>query len=89
MDEGHKAAADQFANIEIIRVMMLELWVHFLGEEADPQATASKLRDRQLSALQRALDHSPGSYIRQALFNCAEQNWQQILEQLKAGRSGP
>ncbi len=83
MNEVEKLAAEQFANIEITRFMMLDLWRQCLAEKAEPVAVAKLHRSRQLQSLQAAVDQSPDSFIRQALLGQAEENWRQILVNLE------
>lgn len=83
VNETDKLAAEQLANIEIIKFMILDLWGLYLLEQNDPAAKALSHRERHIHRLQAALDAIPDSTIRCALLDSAEQNWQQILGRLR------
>ncbi|MBK6801669.1 hypothetical protein [Novosphingobium sp.] len=86
MEDVERLAAQQFANIEIARYMMLDLWVQCLIDKGEPIEAAKHHRARQLRSLQDAVDVAPDSFIRQALLGQAEENWREIMKSIK-GRS--
>ncbi len=83
MEYVERLAAEQFANIEITRFMILDLWVKSLIDEREPLEAARRNRARQLKSLQAAVDQSPDSFIRHALLRQAEQNWCEIVTALE------
>lgn len=83
MEEVEKLAAEQFANIEIARYMVLDLWVQWLIEKGEPVEAAMSHRARQLRSLEGAVDESPESFIRQALLGQAEANWCEIIQGIR------
>lgn len=84
MDDNQKLAAEQFANIEIIKFMMLDLWAIYILEKDNPVAHASMNRDRQIGQLQNAFDLMPASVIRSALLDNAQENWVQIFSRIES-----
>jgi len=85
MDETQRLAVEQFANIEMIKFMTLDLWGYYLLEQNDPLVRANKIRARHLQLLQEALDDVPDSIVRSALLDQAEANWDQILQHIQTG----
>ncbi len=83
MDSAQKVTAEQFANIEVMKFMLLDLWNHYLHQQPDTERAAIEHRDCQLRHLQIAVDKMPDSFIRQALLSHAEENWRQIFSRLK------
>lgn len=84
MDENQKLAAEQLANIEIMKFMMLDLWGIYILEKDNPAAHASINRERQIGQLQSAFDLMPESVIRSALLDKAQENWAQIFRRIES-----
>ncbi len=84
VDSVQKATAEQFANIEIMKFMLLDLWNHYLHQQPDTERAAMEHRNCQLRHLQLAVDNMPDSFIRQALLSHAEENWRQIFRRLES-----
>jgi hypothetical protein len=84
VDDVQRLAAQQFANIEVMKFMMIDLWCQFLQNQPDPAAGALEQRQRQLQSWQDAVDSVPDSYMRQVFLGQAEENWRQIFIRLKS-----
>jgi hypothetical protein len=84
VDETQKLAAEQFANIEVIKFMMLDMWSIYILNQDSPEDSALLNRERHLRQLQKSIDTMPESLIANSLLDNAENNWVQIFRRLTA-----